>query len=213
MLQSRVRLNANVGMNQAAFSDDFAGNAHRISLMISAARRQMIPFISCALVAIAFGFVYLAMATPLYTASSEIIIDNRQVRAVQELSTLSNSPALDTAAIESQVEVLLSRQVALAVFKQLKLADDPAFVNPPKSRIHEIWASILVNLRVTNDSGERSKDTDVARQRTVLSTLERNLGVSRVGRTFVVQVEYTSPDPIRAAEIANGYANAYMSNN
>jgi len=211
MLQSRVRLNANVGMNQAAFSDDSAGNAHRISLMISAARRQMIPFIACALVAIALGFVYLAMATPLYTASSEIIIDNRQVRAVQELSTLSDSPALDTAAIESQVEVLLSRQVALAVLKQLKLADDPAFVNPPKSRIHEIWASILVNLRVANDSGERSKDTDVARQRTVLSTLERNLGVSRVGRTFVVQVEYTSPDPTRAAEIANGFANAYMS--
>jgi uncharacterized protein involved in exopolysaccharide biosynthesis len=53
-------------------------------------------------------------------------------------------------------------------------------------------------------------DPDLSRQLTSLKVLNRYLRVTSVGRTFVLNMDYTSRDPARAAEIANAYRNAYL---
>jgi polysaccharide biosynthesis transport protein len=53
-------------------------------------------------------------------------------------------------------------------------------------------------------------DPDLERQLTALKTLSGNLRVTHIPHTFVLGVNYTSPNPVRAAEIANAYTNAYI---
>ena len=46
--------------------------------------------------------------------------------------------------------------------------------------------------------------------RRVLSTLKDNLRVTRLGRSYIEQIAYTSLDPDKAAKIANAFADAYI---
>jgi succinoglycan biosynthesis transport protein ExoP len=200
MFQSRLRLNDNlVHIDESV----------QVSRLISAFRRQARLFTAFCLAGVAFGTLYLMTAKPLYTASANIIIDNRQVRAVHDVSTLAEWPILDNAEVESQVEVLRSEKVGLAVVKQLNLSDDPAFVNP--TWMDKIGA-ILDNLGPITGSRPplNGADPGLKRQLKALKTLNRHLLITRVGRTLVLQVDYTSPDPVRAAEIANAYTDAYL---
>ena len=211
MLRSRVRFNAenkfefqdDHDLRRGVLGDDSAQNTVNISHLISVGRRQIVPFLACCLIALALAAFYVTTATPLYTASANLIIDNRQVRSVQELSPLSDSPSLDTAAVESQAEVLRSAQVGLAVIDQLKLDQNPFFDNPPPS-----WMDMLL-AKLGLRGGQDASFAD-ERQRMILKALDRNLTVTRVGRTFVLQVDYTSPDPHLSAQIANAYTNAYL---
>jgi succinoglycan biosynthesis transport protein ExoP len=200
MFQSRLRLNDNlVHIDESV----------QVSRLISALRRQARLFTAFCLAGVAFGTLYLMTAKPLYTASANIIIDNRQVRAVHDVSTLAEWPILDNAEVESQVEVLRSEKVGLAVVKHLNLSDDPAFVNP--TWMDKIGA-ILDNLGPLTGSRPplNGADPGLNRQLKALKTLNRHLLITRVGRTLVLQIDYTSPDPVRAAEIANAYTDAYL---
>ena len=46
--------------------------------------------------------------------------------------------------------------------------------------------------------------------RSVLGTLKDNLRVTRLGRSYIEQIAYTSLDPDKAAKIANAFAEAYI---
>ena len=53
-------------------------------------------------------------------------------------------------------------------------------------------------------------EKELERQQEVLRELKGNLSVRRVLRTYVLAIEYTSPDPSQAALIANAFAEAYL---
>lgn len=180
-----------------------------VSRLISAMRRHVWLFTACCLAGGAVGVLYNVAATPLYTASADIMVDHRQMRALREIATAPDSPVLDPAIIESQAQVLRSEQVGLAVVKQLNLTNDPAFV-PPTWR--EALASIMPKFTAAAGPEQSSTNADpsVKQQLTALRALNRNLRVTRVPRSFVLQVNYASPSPVRAAEITNAYADAYM---
>jgi hypothetical protein len=123
MFQSPLPLKDGLGMDRGESINASVPAAHNISRLISALRRQARVVIACCLAGGAVGTVVIMTATPLYTASAAIIVDNRQVRVLRDI-TLPDSPD----EVESQVEVIRSEQVGLAVVKQLKLSEDPALV-------------------------------------------------------------------------------------
>ncbi|MGH8612557.1 MAG: GNVR domain-containing protein, partial [Gammaproteobacteria bacterium] len=209
MFQSPLPIKDDHTMDSTDLVDKSARAADNISRLISAMRRQAKLFAAFSLSGVAAGTLYVMTATPFYTASTSIIIDNRQVRAVRDVSTLSDPTRLVDAPeiVESQVEVLRSDKVGLAVINNLNLStEDPAFARP--NWIDKIWASVMVKLDAI--IGAPRPDQTLKRQQKVLEALNSNLRIIRVGRSFVVRVDYTSPNPARAAEIANAYANAYI---
>jgi polysaccharide biosynthesis transport protein len=180
--------------------------AHNISRLVSISRRQARVIIACCLAGGAVGALIIKTATPLYTASAAIIIDNRPVHALRDISSRPDSSVLDNDPVESQVEVLRSEQIGLAVVKQLKLSEDPAFVAPTvlDSVMAKLWAIIGPAQTLSG------ADEDLRRQQTALGALKANLRITHIPRTLVLKVAYTSPNPVRAAEITNAYTNAYM---
>src|SRR5262249_44206660 len=110
-----------------------------------------------------------------------------------QLQSVGDSP-LDNAQVESQVEILRSDNIGLAVIKKLKLTDDPEF-----------GATAYGWLSPWNSA---AKADDKARQ--ALAVFLRNRSISRVGRTYVLDIAYTSLSPATAAAAANAIADAYI---
>jgi succinoglycan biosynthesis transport protein ExoP len=211
MYRSPLPLKDGLGLDRVNLTDESV-RAANILRLISALRRKAGLFAAFCLAGVAVGALYVVTATPLYTASAYIIIENRPIRAVRDVSTLSDAPAVEgPEVVESQVEVLRSEAIGLAVIKNLNLSSkDSAFAKP--AWIDNIWASFMVKLdpivgaaRPLNDA-----DQELKRQLNVLKKLNNNLRIIHVGHSFVLQLDYTSPSPSRAAEIANAYTNAYL---
>jgi succinoglycan biosynthesis transport protein ExoP len=97
-LDDHLSLDRREGVNE------FAQSTATFSRFISAMRRQSKLLIACCLVGLGCGTAYLMTATRIYTASADIIIDNRQLRAVHDVSTFADTPPLDAPEIESQLE-------------------------------------------------------------------------------------------------------------
>ena len=56
-----------------------------------------------------------------------LLIDSSKLRILQQEAPMGDIP-IDTAQVETQVEILKSENIGLSVIKDLKLTDDPEFV-------------------------------------------------------------------------------------
>jgi polysaccharide biosynthesis transport protein len=145
---------------------------------------------------------YLAVAPYKYTAQADMIIDTKKVRFTQsELDTENRN--IEDASVESEIETTKSERVATVVANQLHLTEDPEFVGPSQGIRHGIFSL----LRWSSPEPERSNE-ELMRQ--VIDRLRDNLRVTRLGRSYIEQIAYTSLDKGKAAKIANAFADAYI---
>lgn len=151
---------------------------------------------------ILLGVAYLALAPRLYTAETDLIIDTKRVSFTQtELAT--ENRIVEDASVESEIETTRSERVAGVVAKRLQLDTDPEFIGTGES----LKQRILSLFRTGAPTSERSKDELI---RTAAGVLRKNLVVTRVGRSYIEKIGYTSLDPAKAARIANAFADAYI---
>ena len=94
-------------------------------------RQQFLVIALVTLLGVVLGVVYLITTPPSYTAKAKLIIDSRKFNLlpVQQQAVWGDFP-LDTAAVDSQVEVLKSENVAVSVIKNLHLMQNPEFIAP-----------------------------------------------------------------------------------
>jgi len=165
--------------------------------------RRRYPVIVFAIaVAIALGLVYLITAVPKFTATSTMIIDTKKVQLFGQQSIFNELP-IDTSAVESQVEILKSETIALAVIKKLNLASDPEFVGGG-GLIGTLFGA------VTGLFGSNEPSSEFALEREAVAAFGNRLSVKRVGLTYIILISFTSHSPARAADIANAVGNAYI---
>jgi polysaccharide biosynthesis transport protein len=152
--------------------------------------------------AIVAGIASLALSPRKYTAQADMIIDTKRVTFTQsELATENRT--VEDASVESEIETTKSEKVASGVANRLHLNTDPEFVGTGQSLKQRLFAL----LRLTGPASEPSND-DVMRG--VIGKLRNDLRVTRVGRSYIEEIAYTSLDPNKAAIIANAFADAYI---
>lgn len=166
-------------------------------------RRRWVIGIAAA-IALAMGFIYVLTARPSYTAAATMIIDTKNVRLFQQPSMLNDMP-VDAGMVESQVEILKSETIALAVIKQLHLTDDPEFVGSGGGLIGTLLGAVTGLFAA--DQGPASEFTLT---RGAVLAFQARLNVRRVGLTYIIVIGFRSFSPDQAAEIANAVANAYI---
>ena len=110
-------------------------SAEMFAYAIGVARRQIFVVLLFALLGAGLGAVFFIKAVPTYTATATLLVDTRKIEILQEPAVSSEMPIQSTGAMESQLELLKSNQVALAVIKKLRLWDDPRFVGGGKPGI------------------------------------------------------------------------------
>lgn len=149
------------------------------------------------------GVCYLLTAAPSYTALATLIIDTRKFQVFQQQSPVNDVP-VDSTAVESQVEIVKSENVALSVIRDLKLTEDPEFVGSRAGAVGAVlgWVSGLFTSRTPPNAFDLT--------RRAVRTIQKQLDVRRRGMTYVIEISFRSLDPDRAAQVANAIADAYV---
>src|SRR6266404_1523734 len=152
---------------------------------------------------IIFGAVYIAISPSRYTAQADMIIDTKRVTWTQT-EMASENRTIEDASVESEIETTKSEKVAEAVIRRLHLTDDPEFVGAGLGLKRRIFS--IFNLA----GGPEQEPSNDELMRGVVATVKNNLSVTRLGRSYIEQIAYTSLDRDKAARIANAFADAYI---
>src|SRR5450631_1430512 len=151
---------------------------------------------------IVLGATYVALSPSKYTAQADMIIDTKRVTWTQT-EMASENRTVEDASVESEIETTKSEKVAEAVIRHLHLTEDPEFVGSGPGLRRRIFSLF----KLAGPEQEPSNDELVQR---ALATVKDNLRVTRLGRSYIEQIAYTSLGPKKAATIANAFADAYV---
>jgi succinoglycan biosynthesis transport protein ExoP len=162
-------------------------------------RRQFPIFVIVISCCLALGLIYLLTTPPSFTSHAMLLIDSSKLQVLQQQQTPLGDVPIDTSYVETQVEILKSENIGSSVVKDLKLAQDPEFVGPQSGLIG--WISGLFAPKIQSDT---------KLDRTALTAFLAKRSISRVARTYVLDIAFTSLSPARSAEIANAIADAYI---
>jgi len=149
------------------------------------------------------ALLYLFTAAPQFTSTASMVIDTRKVQLFQQQSVLGDI-AVDSATVETQVEILKSENISLAVIRDLHLIEDPEFTGNGGG----LLGTVLSSVTSIFSSGTASSEFELTRK--ALERFEKDRTVKRLGLTYVMEIGFTSPDPAKAARIANAIADAYI---
>jgi exopolysaccharide transport family protein len=161
------------------------------------------------LIAIVTGLAVISGVTGLkftpsqYTAQADLLLDNKNLTWTRSELT-SEDRMVDIPSVETEIETIMSEKIALAVARRLHLDEDHEFIGPQNNLWGRIFALLQPNLRPEPNVGS------VEKTRRVLATLKKNLRVTRLGRSYVQLISYTSLDQKKSANIANAFAEAYI---
>lgn len=154
---------------------------------------------------LAAALILIALVPPRYTALTQILVEPTDLRLVENGVTQRNGPAdASIAQVESQVQVLSSKNVLQRVVAQEKLAADPEFGGRGAGRLGGL-GSLAEAMGIRGVPDAPADPAQVA-----LEELQRRLFVRRSERTFVIDAAVASQDPAKAARIANAIAQAYL---
>jgi polysaccharide biosynthesis transport protein len=160
-------------------------------------RRQYLVILFTAALAVAASAIYLKITPPTYTAEAQVLLGNSKAQFVQQQALLAE----DLTQIETQLQVLKSKAIAKSVVNQLKLADDPDF-NESRPLLNVLWAHIR-GWFVTQPAEPEGLDG-------FIEAFQKRLSATRVGLSNVIEISFMSSSALRAAEIVNAVANAYI---
>ena len=168
-------------------------------------RRQYRVIVFATAITMAIGLVYVFTTPPSFTAKTALLIDNKKVQLFQQQSMFNDLP-IDSSSVESQVEILKSESIALAVIKRLHLTEDPEFVSPGGGLV----GTLLDLVTGLFESSGGQPDSEFALSRRAVVAFGSRLDIRRVSLTYVITIAFRSLNPARAAEIANAVADAYI---
>ena len=148
------------------------------------------------------GIAYAALARPQYTATSVVLIDTRSKNPGQQ--SAASSAAVESANVDSQVEVLRSEGVIRSVVTALDLTEDPEFAPRP------LWLVQWLRAQAKDWFGLDLEALKTDPTMFAIGVMEKNIVVKRLGLSYVVQLDYKSTRAVRAAEIANKLVERYI---
>jgi succinoglycan biosynthesis transport protein ExoP len=202
MLQSN-KTRSDVDREPAA--PEMLSGAESLQAFVSFVRRQFPVIVFITFLTIALGLIYVITARSSFTAEAQLMIDANKVQIFQKESILGSIP-LDTAQVESQIEVLKSENIAIAVIKNLHLTEDPEFVGSGGGLLGTLFGFLLSPF----GSDQDQIASEFVLNRHAILAFQDRLSVKRIGLSYVIQIDFQSYDPERAAQIANAIADAYI---
>ncbi|QPF86532.1 polysaccharide biosynthesis tyrosine autokinase [Bradyrhizobium genosp. L] len=156
------------------------------------------------------SLAYLRITPPTYTGQVTVLFGNPKSQALQQQSVLAEIP-IDNSQIETQMQMLRSKAIATTVIDKLQLSDDPDFKAPERrlgARLRAIraWLGLPAPEAPTDQEAEPK---DHQNDEPVTAFLAR-LSSSRLGYSNMIEISFNASNPIKAAEIANAVAKAYI---
>jgi uncharacterized protein involved in exopolysaccharide biosynthesis/Mrp family chromosome partitioning ATPase len=166
-------------------------------------RRKRAIILPAVIVAILTG-VAVEVATPKYKSSATILYEGREnVFLRADVNRTTGDPGLaDDAALASQVQLILSRELALDVIRKLKLNELAEF-DPLVAGISPLKYALIT-------MGVSRNPMKMTAEERVLESYYDRLTAFPVERSRVMTIEFVSNDPNLAARVTNAIADGYL---
>lgn len=158
-------------------------------------------FVMC--LCIGLAGVYLLTAPKRYTGTAVLLIDSRKMQGLQTQAPTGGDSPIESAMVDSQVEVLKSETIAASVIKDLHLLDSPEFTGNERgllSSVSDLFSWMF----------PESRPSEAALMRIAIGKLTSSLSIKRVGLSYVIEISYQSLSPDQAARVANAVAEGYI---
>jgi len=198
-----------------------------VDRILSAVLRRLRIVIVAPVIAAVLASLFALSLPNRYDASAVVQIDPRK-KSISNLEGVLSELTADAATVDSEVEIIASRLIALKVIEILKLRQDPEFSRPPllaraltKLGLRQAEmpaptppASALgptVNVDpLTGILGpEKPGQTHPAPDEVAVAFAER-LRVTRIRKTLLIDIRFSAETAIKAAKIANTIAEVYL---
>ncbi|WP_417668152.1 GumC family protein [Roseibium sp.] len=183
-----------------AHDDDMALDLAGLVRSIGGAMRWLLPLVLC----VAVGtFMVLQFVPAKYKGEARVLIESKDAdypgatRGVEEERAL-----LDNEGVASQVQLLMSADLARRVAKRLELVSVAEF---EAGGDEGVLNDALVMLGLARDPSK------ISPEERVLKVFYENLEIYRVEGSRVIAVEFSSRDPELAAAVANTIVDEYIS--
>ncbi len=164
---------------------------------------QKMPRILMVTALVAAGaFIVVNAITPQFRSEARILLEAREnvfLRAEADKNTPDRS-TIDPEAVASQIQVVLSRDLARDVIHKEKLTDNPEFEYGAPS----IFGSLLRLIGVGRDR------STMTREELTLEAYYNRLNVHQIAKSRVISISFNSADPQLAANVANAVAEGYL---
>lgn len=173
-------------------------------------RRRMSAIVATIVVIMALVVGFILLATPRYTASSQIVFDSKVAADRIDLRPVLSGQPPDEAFILSELDVIRARSLAMRVINKLSLDENPDF---NKSLRADNSLSQLIKRHLPETWWRMWKDrpTDPEKHRERLITeFQRSVSVTRNNRSRTVNVSFTADTPKLAAHILNTLTELYL---
>ena len=156
-----------------------------------------------ALLCCAMAIGYVSLVQPRYTADSKVIIENGESYFTRPDKTdLQQQVLPDDEAVQSQVQLISSRDIAREAIRRLDLKGNPEF--DPLAKGLDPVSRLLILFGLQRDP------TSVAPEDRILQAYYDRLMVFPLVKTRVITIEFTATDPDLAARAANTIAELYI---
>lgn len=151
-----------------------------------------------------FGSIAVVNILPTrYAGEARVLLENRETVYSRPDRDSRSDPAIDPEAVASQVQIVMSKDLALKVIRDLKLAERDEF-DPLSKGLGVVDVVGMV-------TGLLPDPRSIPREERVLRTYYKRLLVFPQGKSRVIQIEFQSEDPKVAADVANRIAEEYLS--
>ena len=180
--------------------------------MLAILRQYRWLLVFCLLTALGSARIVLNAMPPVFTASAEVMLNNRQTQVVDLPGVLGAPGGHDLAASEQRV--LTSQRLLQRVIDRLHLDLDPEF-NVALDDQRATWPARLKAFAgpILQVGGPEEPDHAVNQARAMLGVIDRFRAAVRIGsvpQTRSITVSVTTRDPAKAALIANTLADLYL---
>ncbi|MEM7717662.1 MAG: GNVR domain-containing protein [Pseudomonadota bacterium] len=176
-------------------------------------RRQKWPLVFGAVLGLALAVLHYVTSPKTYYAASNILI-SEQTNSPQDQLTASVPVLRNETTVLNEMQVLRSLDLAERVVERLSLDQREGFLTPPVSAARQAIDTVKSGVKSLMPIAETAPFTEVdAEASTFLATaltLQKDLGLQRVGRTFAIEISFIHDDPELAAAIVNAYAETYL---
>lgn len=168
-------------------------------------RRREVMFLTLA-ICVVVALIWTTALPRIYRSSADVVMITKSTQVVPSESDAAREGPARAEEVETQLQLIRSREMAEQVLEQTELLGDEAFredVAEPRSAFDNVLASVGIG------RGARKVEADAGFRQQAISYLVNHVDVVRVGNSFNLRISAEDVDARRAALVAAVYSHLF----
>jgi succinoglycan biosynthesis transport protein ExoP len=199
-----------------------AGNDNELRDWLPLLNRRKIMIVATGLLAMAVTALIVAQMTPLYKASSRVMLDVRKFKLVATEAAPSGVDAGNLGAVNTELEIIKSEDLLGRVVDKLGLVANPDFngtktpdfLTEALAPVRDLWsmavATVMPPQRNAAPAPRPVAENNDPRRQAAIGTIASRLATTILGRTYIILTTVETPNGALSAQIANTIADFYL---